>query len=103
MTWPHGSAWTATLVVDEPRQLGYTCFVSETGYTRKTALAEVDKVRATLEHSESNALAGVVRDLWDGYPVADARSSLRAAEYKLPYEVYIQLRIVLDATADEEN
>lgn len=75
--------------------------MSETEYTRQTALDAVEAARAGLTNTQSNALAGVVRDLWDGYPVADARSALKAAEYSLPYEVFVELRTVLAATVDD--
>lgn len=44
--------------------------------TRTAALRLIDKIRADLPASARNALAPVVRDLHDGYPLADALAGI---------------------------
>jgi hypothetical protein len=47
---------------------------------RMAALSQIDSLRETLADCDSNdgGLVGVIRDLWDGYPVEDA---VQAARY----------------------
>lgn len=46
--------------------------------TRVEALDLIDAIRAGLtlhEDHEAPALVSIIRDLWDGYPVADAKAA----------------------------
>lgn len=68
--------------------------------TRTAALDKLDALREELPHAQQNALAGVVRNLWDNYPLADAVSALKAVSDRLPYEVTESVRALLAAIAE---
>lgn len=46
---------------------------------RVTASSQIDEIRETLTlaDSEDRVLVGIVRDLWDGYPIEDAKDAAR--------------------------
>lgn len=53
---------------------------------RESAIKAIDDIREGLSHRDANTglLVAIVRDLWDGYPLADAREaakSLRLDDY----------------------
>jgi len=47
--------------------------------TRSEALDQIDAIRANLTRvdSEDNNLVSIIRDLWDGYPLADAQTAAK--------------------------
>lgn len=68
--------------------------------TRIEAIDKLDVLREALPHTQQEALTGVVRDLWDDYPLADAFSALDYASYTLPTEVTHSVRALLTAIVE---
>ena len=69
--------------------------------TRDAAEIAIDRIREPLlDTPHYNALAGVVRNLYDGHPLADAHSSLEAASYSLPTAVTYAVRTILNDTQE---
>lgn len=69
--------------------------------TRDDAETAIDDIRDPLiDTPHYNTLAGVVRAIYDGYPLADAQSALDAAAYTLPIEITRKVRVILNSTQE---
>lgn len=70
--------------------------------TRDAAETAIDEIREPLiDTAHYNALAGVVRAICDGYPLADAQSALDTAAYTLPIEITRRVRAILNNTQED--
>ncbi len=72
-------------------------------FTRGEALDQIDAVRATLTHADAQmpALICIIRDLWDGYPLADALADAHRLLLG-DYPAEQRIKAIVAATVDND-
>lgn len=76
----------------------------KSGLSRKDALDQIDAIRETLNPDTDynhRALVGIIRDLWDNYPIDDAKSNLSGLQLN-DYNAEQKIRSIVNSIDDDD-